>query len=195
MWLLMERHHTIRNLMILSSRFEARRASDEVRQAKPKSAKAALWWSAAACAKQQNTTRAMPRGDAAHAAARRIQFRGQRARGDAGGVVRREAIDARGDRRKCNRGQAVRHGQIQRRAIAGCQQLLLTLAAAIPDRTDGVNDVLRRQPMTPRDLGGAGRAAAERAAFDKQFRSCGAMDRAVDATDAEQRLIGGIDDG
>ena len=81
----------------------------------------------------------------------------------------------------------MRHGQVQRRAIAGRQQLLLALAAAVPDRTDGVNDVLGRQPITPRDLGGAGRAAAERSAFDKQFRSRGAMDRAVDATAAEQR--------
>src|ERR1700675_3443914 len=89
----------------------------------------------------------------------------------------------------------MRHGQVQCRAIAGGKQLLLALAATVPDRTDGVNDVLGRQPMTPRDLGSAGRAAAERSAFDKQFRPRGAMDRAVNATATEQRLIGGIDDG
>src|SRR5579862_1826810 len=110
-------------------------------------------------------------------------------------MIRREAIDAGRDRGKCDRGQAMGHGQVQRRAIAGCQQLLLTLAAAVPDRTDGVNDMLRRQPITAGDLGGAGRAAAKRSAFDKQFRSGGAMDRAVDATAAEQAPIGGIDDG
>src|SRR6202030_4316104 len=75
------------------------------------------------------------------------------------------------------------------------KQLAFALTAAVPDRTDGVNDVLGRQPMTPCDLGSTGRAAAERSAFDKQFRSRGAMDRTIDATAAEQRLIGGIDDG
>ena len=56
-------------------------------------------------------------------------------------VVGRKAIDAGRDRGKRNRSQAMRHGQVQRRAIAGRQQFLLALAAAVPDRTDRVNDV------------------------------------------------------
>src|ERR1700722_15417252 len=72
-WLLKKRHHNIRNLMILSNHFglvsHAKEKAVGDSQANPRSAKAALWWSAAAGAKQQNTTRAMPRGDAATSAA------------------------------------------------------------------------------------------------------------------------------
>ena len=45
------------------------------------------------------------------------------------------------------------------------------------------------------DLGFAGLAAMQRAAFGQQFGPCGAMDRAVDAAAAEQAFIRGIDDG
>ncbi len=49
--------------------------------------------------------------------------------------------------------------------------------------------------MAAGDLGAAGRAAAERAAFVQQVGSGGAMDGAVDAAAAEQRAVGGVDDG
>ena len=72
-WLLKKRQRNIRSLMILSSHFglvsHARKTAAGNSQANPKSAKAVLWWSAAAGAKQQNTTRAMPRGDPANSAA------------------------------------------------------------------------------------------------------------------------------
>jgi len=51
-------------------------------------------------------------------------------------------------------------GQVQRRAVAGRQQLFLALATAVPDRTDGVNDVLCRQPISTRNFRGPGRATA-----------------------------------
>src|ERR1700684_579166 len=72
-WLLKKRHHNMRNLMILSSHFgqgsHARKKAAGSAQTNPRSTKAALWWSAAAGAKQQNLTRAIPRGDAANTAA------------------------------------------------------------------------------------------------------------------------------
>src|SRR5262249_30951642 len=43
--------------------------------------------------------------------------------------------------------------------------------------------------------GGAGVAAAERATFGEQVRPGGAMDGAIDAAAAEQRSVGGVDDG
>ena len=58
-----------------------------------------------------------------------------------------------------------------------------------------MDDMLRRQPIAARDLGRAGLAAAEGAAFGEQFRPGRAMDRAVDAAAAEQAAVGGIDDG
>ena len=80
-------------------------------------------------------------------------------------------------------------------AIARGQRLIFALAAAMPDRADGMNHMPRRQPITPGDFGVAGLAAMQRAAFGQQLRPGRAMDRAIDATAAEQRRIGGVDDG
>src|SRR6266446_4805735 len=49
--------------------------------------------------------------------------------------------------------------------------------------------------MARRDLGLAGLAAAELAAFFEKPRPSRAMDRAVDTAAPEERAIGGIDDG
>ncbi len=53
----------------------------------------------------------------------------------------------------------------------------------------------RFEPIAFGDLGFAGLAAVQRAAFGQQFRPRGAMDRAIDATAAEQSSIRRIDDG
>src|SRR5581483_12083980 len=66
---------------------------------------------------------------------------------------------------------------------------------AAPHRTDGVNHVARAQAEAGRHLGVAGLAAAERAARLEQFAPGRAMDRAVHAAAAEQRRVGGVDDG
>ena len=79
--------------------------------------------------------------------------------------------------------------------VAGGKCRILTLAAAVPDRTDGMNDMPRRQPITPGQLGVAGAAAMERAAFGQQLRPGCAMDRAVYAAAAQQRSIGSVDNG
>ena len=67
--------------------------------------------------------------------------------------------------------------------------------AAVPDRTDGMNHMPRRQPVSPGDFGAAGLAAMERAAFGEQLGPRRAMDRAIDAAPAEQGRVGGVDDG
>jgi hypothetical protein len=58
-----------------------------------------------------------------------------------------------------------------------------------------MNDTPGRQTITLGDLGVASRAAAKRAAFGEQLRSRGAMDGAIDAAAAQQRTVGGVDDG
>jgi hypothetical protein len=50
-------------------------------------------------------------------------------------------------------------------AIARGQRLVFALAAAVPDRSDRMNDMPRRKPVTLGDLGVAGFAAMKRAAF------------------------------
>jgi hypothetical protein len=65
----------------------------------------------------------------------------------------------------------------------------------MPNRSDGMNDVPRRQPIPFGDFGVAGGAATKRAAFCQQLRPCRAMDRAIDTAAAQQRRIRGVDDG
>src|SRR5579872_4202032 len=64
----------------------------------------------------------------------------------------------------------------------------------MPDRTDGVDHMARRQSIALRDLGTPRGAAAERAALCEQFWAGAAVDCAVDPSAAEQRAVRGIDD-
>ena len=65
----------------------------------------------------------------------------------------------------------------------------------MPDRADGMDHMPRWQPIRQSDFGIAGLAAMERAAFGKKFGPGCAMDRTIDAPAAEQRGIGGVDNG
>ena len=58
-----------------------------------------------------------------------------------------------------------------------------------------MNHVPRRKLVSSGDLGAAGLAAIQRAAFGKQPGPGRAMDGAIDAATAEQGGIGGVDDG
>jgi hypothetical protein len=121
----------------------------------------------------------------------RVDYRGH---GDLGGAIGGEIIYAGGDGGKGNRRKIVGLAELQRSAIARRQRFILALAAAMPDRPYGMNDMPRRQLVAFGDFGVAGRAAMQRTAFGKQFRSGGAMDRAVDAAAAPKRIIRGVDD-
>ena len=96
-----------------------------------------MWWSAA-------SLREAAEHDVTDAARAGRKLGGDRADGDARGAIRREAIDAGRDRRKGDRGQAMRGGKIERRAIARRQQFIFAFSAAAPHRTDGVDDVFGR---------------------------------------------------
>ncbi len=58
-----------------------------------------------------------------------------------------------------------------------------------------MNHMPRRQPITPGDLGVAGLAAMQRAAFGEKLRAGRAMDRAIDAAATEQGRVRSVDDG
>src|SRR2546423_977193 len=107
--------------------------------------------------------------------------------GDTGGTIRREAVTPGRDRRISKRGEFMRRRKVERSPVAGGKKILLALAAAAPDRADRVNDVLRIETVAARDLGGAGRAAAELSAIREQLWPCRPMDRAVNPATAEQR--------
>jgi hypothetical protein len=71
-------------------------------------------------------------------------------------------------------------------AITRRQRGIFALAAAVPDRADGMNHMRRRQPISGGDFGVAGFAAMEGAAFGEKLRPGRTMDRAIDAATAEQ---------
>ena len=85
--------------------------------------------------------------------------------------------------------------QLDRARIAGCQRLIFATAAVVPDRTNGMNHMPGGQLVTQGDFGPAGFAAMERAAFGEKPGPGGTMDRAIDATPAEQGGVRGVDDG
>src|SRR5262249_33291936 len=82
----------------------------------------------------------------------------------------------------------------ERDAVTRGQQLVLARAAAVPDRPDRVDHVPRREPARAGRLRLSGLAPAEPAALLEDRRAAGTVDRAVDATPAEQRSVRGVDD-
>jgi hypothetical protein len=70
-------------------------------------------------------------------------------------------------------------------AIARRQRFIFIAVATMPDRTDGMDHMTSRQPITFGDFGIAGLAAPECAAFGEKPGTSRAMDRTVDATAAE----------
>jgi hypothetical protein len=80
-------------------------------------------------------------------------------------------------------------------AIARRQSLVLALTPAVPDRTDGMNHMSRRQPIGLGDFGVTGLAATEGATLGEKLRPGRAMDCTIDAATAEQRRVRGVDDG
>ena len=85
--------------------------------------------------------------------------------------------------------------QLDRAGIAGGQRLILALAAVVPNRTNGMNHMPGGQLIRQGDLGSAGLAAMERAAFGEKPGPGGTMDRTVDATPTEQGCVCGVDNG
>ena len=66
---------------------------------------------------------------------------------------------------------------------------------ALPHRADCVDDMLRGQAVAAGDLGVTGVATIEGAALGQKLGAGRTMYRAIDTAAAEQRGVGGVDDG
>src|ERR1700738_1865477 len=87
--------------------------------------------------------------DIGDAAVRGRQFRRHRTNGDARGAICREPIDTGRYRREGDRSEPMFASKIERRAVTAGEQLVLPPSAAAPDRADGMDHVLGRQPIAP----------------------------------------------
>ena len=104
-------------------------------------------------------------------------------------------VNAGADCRESNRAHSILHRQRQRVPVAVRQEFLFSSFAAMPDRPDGVDDESGGQPVPAGDASFPGRATAQLHTLDQQPGTGGAVDSAIDAATAEQRGVGGIDDG
>ena len=117
------------------------------------------------------------------------------AQGDGGRALQREAVAAGADRGKGDRARAELACEGQRATVAARQQLVLAGVAAVPDRPHRVDHPARRQHVPVGRLRLARVATAERTAPLQQLRAGGPVDGAVHAAAAQQRAVGGVDDG
>ena len=116
----------------------------------------------------------------------RFGFPRHRRHGDRRGPICRKPVDPGRDRRKGDRREGIPGGKPQRGGIARCEQPVLIVLAAAPDRPDRVDDVAGLEPVAPRYPRLARRAAAEGGALREELRAGGAVDGAVDPAPAEE---------
>lgn len=86
-------------------------------------------------------------------------------------------------------------GQFETAPIATGQKVRLAMGTAVPDRTHRVEDPFGGETKAGRGFGVAGLAAMEFAASFQEFGACGAVYGAINASAAEERGVGRIDDG
>src|SRR5438094_8539850 len=99
------------------------------------------------------------------------------------------SVGATTDRRKRYRLDSGFHRNRKRISVTICQGLRLAMCPAMPDRSDGVDDESSGQTIATSDFRFTGFTAAKCTAFREQFRSSGAMNRAVDSAAAEKRRV------
>src|SRR5262249_33206968 len=85
--------------------------------------------------------------------------------------------------------------QRHRVTITSGQQFILALFSIAPDRTNRVNDPRSRETVTLGYLCLPCGTTSQPAALRQKFRTGGATDSAIHATTAQQRGVGGVDDG
>ena len=105
---------------------------------------------------------------------------------DLGCLWNRVAECAATDCRESNRFDVIFYRELQRIPIAIRQNLRLMVLSSSPNRTNCVNDEARRQMISASNFRFARSTPANSAAFSEQFRSSGAMNRAIDSSAAKK---------
>ena len=111
------------------------------------------------------------------------------------GTIRRKSKRTGRDRRERNRPQSKLVAKSQTASIARGKSLRLSSIATRPARTNGVEDVRRRQGEPGRYLRISGFASAKLGACGAQLGfTCGLVDRPVHSATGDQVLVGCVDD-
>ena len=108
-------------------------------------------------------------------------------------LVHRKAVDPGGNGRKRQAAYTLFHSQFQAGPITGSQQFPFPRTAPIPAGAGRVDDIPTGQPVSPGNLGTACSASVQHPALHQQFRPCRPMDRAVNASAAQQAGVGSVD--
>ncbi len=144
----------------------------------------------------------VPEGDEPDLRNRRVAFQvaSNLFHGNFARSIRRVSVDAAADRGKRDRADGVRPGDLERRAIAGRQQIILARRAAPPYRPHCVNHVCRRKIEARGDARLSGRTTdawpdlRHVAARPQQARSSRAVNGAIDTAASKHELVRRVDD-
>ena len=119
--------------------------------------------------------------------------------GDAGGAVNGEVVSAGADGWEGDGFEVVLMGKTEAVVIGLAQQVILAAIAAVPDGSDGVDDVLGLEISGGSDDSLAGGATAlsgnDLSALFEDFGAAGTVDGAIDTASAHERAVGGVDNG
>jgi len=115
--------------------------------------------------------------------------------GNTRSALQGESIDPGADGGKRHGADAILDSQIERPLVATGQQFILTVVAATPHRSYGVDNPPRREPIAARNLSIARGAAVQRAAFRQKFGPGRSMNRAVHASATQQRGVSRVHNG
>ena len=102
-------------------------------------------------------------------------------------LILRITVDAGRNKGESNRLAPVLLCQSKGGTIAGDELFTLTMLTVPPSGTYGMDHILAGQLVALCNFGAAGFAAAQRLAFVEQFRSCSAMNAAVNTPATEKR--------
>jgi hypothetical protein len=113
--------------------------------------------------------------------------------GNLGGLGQRVPIDAGADARDGQGRDSVFPGELNAASIARRQQHRFALTAAVPYRSNRVNDMPSRKTISLRHFRIAGPAAADTTAFSQQLGARYPMDCAADPAAGKERLVCRVD--
>jgi len=122
------------------------------------------------------------------------QYLKGRTQSDGTGFFNRIAVNSAADGRKCDGGKILLGRKGQAVTVAGGKEPGILRVSGI-NRTNGMDHIPGRQPITPRDPGLSGWASSKGATFGEEFGTCGSMNGPINASSPQKAGVRRIHDG